>query len=310
MNKSLVPALITVALLSGTAFAASSEVEVRLILDEKNILPATPTGLRIAVVNHGEEPLHLPGAVSLVARDAVGKMFTLHEFNMTGSLAAPVPEEVRVVPARGSQELRFDPSNAVAGSPWLMDERLWKPGSYRLRAVLASEIRPDGTFDAGTSLVSDEETLTVVGPTGEDATVWAWMQGQKWNEQAWMMRGGDLAKFIIPEHSQSQYTLFVARFVPQSDGPAPLHAELVARFPNHSFTDQVRLLQVHGYKEAAGIAYRQKDLYHSANDWDQARTIASGLVRNSRSAKVRALAKDLLDRMPTRDQVTKKPEAP
>jgi hypothetical protein len=70
----------------------------------------------------------------------------------------------------------------------------------------------------------------------------------------------------------------------------------------------MRLLQVWGYQEAASLAYRQKDLYHAANDWELARAIASDLVNNSGSSHVRASAKELLDRTPTCEQVMKKPE--
>jgi hypothetical protein len=307
--KAFFAALMTLLLIAGAALAASPDAEVRLALDEKNILPATPTGLRITVLNHGREQLQLPPSISLIATDAAGKTFTLRVLSLARSLAAPVPQELRAVPVDGSQQLRFDPSNAVAGSPWLMDERLWKPGSYRLRAVLAPEVRPDGTFDATTALVSNEESLTVIAPTDDDAAVWRWMQRQKWNEQAWIWRGGQLAKFVMREHPKSQYALFIALYVPQNDGPVPLHSDLVARYPNHSFTDQVRLLQIQAYQRSIDLAYRQADLYRAANESDQARAIASDLVRNSRSSNVRAFAKELLDRTPPREQLMKRPES-
>src|SRR5437870_3820410 len=66
MNKTFIVALTTLLLTAGAASAASSETEVQLALDESSILPAAPTGLRVTVLNHGQEPLQLPPSLALI----------------------------------------------------------------------------------------------------------------------------------------------------------------------------------------------------------------------------------------------------
>ena len=190
-----------------------------------------------------------------------------------------------------------------------MDQRLWTPGVYRLRAVLAPEVKPDGSFDEASALRSDENALTVALPSPEDAAVWGWMREQKWDEQSWGMRPWQFAKFVNQYHPKSQYMLYAAIYLPKKgEGPSPILLELVNRFPNKSFTEQVKLLIVQYYERSESLARHQSNLYVAANESDEARAIASELMHNSRSSNVRAFAKELLDRIPTREQLTKKPE--
>ncbi|MEA2240305.1 MAG: hypothetical protein QOC81_5029 [Thermoanaerobaculia bacterium] len=310
MHRTLSAALFCVAFVSSAAFA-STATSVRLILDERSLLPGTPTGLSVIVSNPGEEELQLPPVLWLVAMNDAGKTFTVRSFTMSTETAGGqlLPEHLRTVASHASRELRFDPAIGIVGSPWFMDQRLWTPGRYRLRAVLAPDVKPNGSFDGTSALVSDENILTVVLSSPEDAAVWEWMRDQKWDEQSWVNRPWQLAKFVNQSHPKSQYMLFAAIFLPRDgEGPSPVVIELVKRFPNKSFTEQVKLLIVQYYEQAESTARQQSNLYVAANASDEARTIASELVRNSRSSNVRAFAKELLDRIPTREQLLKKPE--
>jgi hypothetical protein len=319
MNRMLIATLFSI-LIASAAIAGSPAADVRLVLDESSVLPGTPTGLTVIVTNRGEEELQLPIFLWLTARNESGQTFRVRRFNAAGwtndsseIVAAVVPEPLRTIPAGASRELRFDPSSVIFGSPWFTDASLSTPGRYRLRAVLAPDVKRDGTFDAATALVSNEETLTTGVTSDEDAAVWQWMRtvgGSKWGEAEWTAHSRELATFVMKNHPQSQYALFTAVFLPlvAENEPSPTLAEQTKRFPNKSYTDQLKLLIVHYLQQTSSVAYRRHDLYRAANESDEARGIASQLLQNSRSSNVRASAKELLDRIPTREQLMKKPE--
>jgi hypothetical protein len=309
MNQMLITAFFA-ALFSASLASGGTKVSVRLVLDERSLLPGTPTGLSVTVNNPGEEELHLPPFVWLVATNDDGQTFTVRTSTMShGTAGAAVPEELRTVAPHASRELRFDPIIGMVGSPWFMDQRLWTPGHYHLQVVLAPEVKSDGSFEPATALVSDENALAVALPSVEDAAVWEWMREQKWDEQSWGLRPWQLANFVNRNHPKSQYMLFAAIFLPRNgEQPSSTLIELVKRFPDHSFAEQVKLLIVQYYEQAESTARHQSNLYMAAAESDDARAIASELMQNSRSSNVRATAKELLDRIPTREQLLKKPE--
>lgn len=190
-----------------------------------------------------------------------------------------------------------------------MDSRLWRPGFYRVRAVLAPEVTPDGTFDPATALVSNEETLNVSLPSEDDAAVWSWMREQKWSESAWSMRPWQLANFVLKYHPKSLYALYTAMYVKKAaEGPSPAVIDAVRRYPNKPFTDQLKLLLDQEYEQAQSLARQQANFEQAAYESDRARAMASDLAKNSRSANVRAYARELLDRIPSREQLRRKPQ--
>lgn len=313
MNRMFIVTLFSI-LIASAAFAGSPAAEVQLMLDESSVLPGTPTGLTVLVTNRGDETLELPAALWLTATNPAGQTFTLRKFSFSDEIASVVPEQVRIIPSGTSRELRFDPIVFMVGSPWLMDQRLSAPGQYRLQVVFAPAMKGDGTFDAAKSISSKPELFTVSTPSGEDAAVWHWMQEHKWEERAWLTRPNEFASFVMKNHPQSQYALFAAVFLPRhsdepmrTNEPTPMLLEQVKRFPNKAFTDQVKLLLIQYYQQALDFASRSY-IYRAADDSDAARALARELIQESRSSNVRASAKDLVDRIPTREQLLKKPE--
>ncbi len=295
-----------------TAFGAPPAAQARLVIDDTSILPATPTGVTVTVLNTGPTVLHLPSALWLTATSEAGQTFMLRSstlFHEDGG-AEVIPEALRTIVPNASAELRFDPSIAVVGSRWFMDNQIWAPGRYRLRAVFSPGVKADGTYDASAAIVSDEQTLTVAVHSADDAAVWRWLREQKWNEQAWLSRPSELARFVMKEHSSSEYALFVALYLPvANDQPSPAFDELIKRFPAKSFTEQVKLRRIFHYQQSSTLAYRHADLYRAVNDAEAGRELASGLVQSSHSSTVRAAAKDYLDHIPTRERLMEKPES-
>lgn len=312
MHRVLIATLFSILFIASNAVAASPAAEVRLVLDEASVLPGTPTGLSVMVINRGHEELQLPPFLWLVAKNDVGDTFTLRAQLTTDGEAEAVPTEKRTIEAGRSREFRYDPTFAIVASPWLTDDRL-SPGRYHLRAVFAPEVKPDGRFDSNNAIASGEEVLTVSLESPEDVAVWEWLRkagGGKWGDRAWLSPRVDFADFVMKNYPTSHYALFAAPFLPMRDygEPSPVLEEQARRFPKKSFTDQVKLLLMQYHVQALDTACHHSDMSRAAEHSDAARAIASQLVRNSRSSNVRSSAKELLDRVPTREQLLKKPE--
>jgi hypothetical protein len=295
-----------------TVFAAAPVAEVRLALDENVILPGTPTGLTVIITNHGEGTLEVPSALWLTATNDAGQTFILPAAMTTDGTATPVPGGLRTLAPGASRELRFDPSPVVVGSPWFGDGRVSGPGRYQLRAVLAEDVKRDGTFDAETAMSSKEETLTVTASSDEDVAVWTWMHSvaPSWTERTWDKHSREFADYVMRNHPRSQYALFAAAFLPMRDHgePSPVLEEQTRLYPNKAFTDQLKLLIIQYHIQALHTARHRSDMFKASSESDAARALATELMRDSRSSTVRASAKGYFDNSPTRESLLKKPE--
>lgn len=309
MNRTFIATLFSL-LVGAAAFAASPAPDVRLALDETALLPGTPTGVTVTIANSGDHEVRLPSSLWLTAADEAGKTFTLRASEASDGAAAGVAPEARIVPARSSRELRFDPVFFILGSPWFLDERL-TPGRYRVRAVFAPLVHPDGTFDAASAVASNEQELTIAAASDEDRAVWQWMLqkgGGKWGQREWAQYYRDFGEFVARDHPRSEYALFAAAFQPHAHGEVPaMLAEQVGRFPSRSFSDQAKLLLVQIHQQGMSTARLQANMQRAAEESDAARALASELLNNSRSSRVRASARELLEGIPTREQLMQKP---
>ena len=292
------------------ASLAHAAADVRLMLDESKILPGTPTGFTIVVSNPEATPLQLPPALWLVATDDDVATFRVSAYSASDNAAIPVPAAERTVPAGGTREFRLDPSPVLVGSPWFTDGRLSNPGRYHLRAVFAPNVEPNGEFNAAHALASKDELLTIAVESPEDAAVWDWMQSKgrgKWGQSEWMSQ--PFADFVMKQYPQSNYALYAAIFLPRDERmQSPAIAAAVARFPNKSYSDQLRLMMVQYHQQAADIL-RRSDIPAAAEHAEAARKIATELSARSRSTNVRAQAQRHLAETPTRAQLLQQPQA-
>ena len=291
------------------AFNVPANADVRLAIDEASVLPGTPTGFTIIITNPGKKAIQVPPALWLIATNEDFQTFRVSAYNSSDTAAMIIPDEQRTIAAGGQREFRYDPSTVLAGSPWFSDGRLSKPGKYRLRAVVAPEVQPNGQFNAAGAFASDEQPLTVAVESDDDAAVWKWMDERGlWEKDPWTSVPPEFAEFVMKEHPESGYALFAAIFIRHRQQKMPLLAEQAERFARKSFADQAKLLlaQFHSLTVAE---LSQSDMKRAADASDTARHIASELERNSRSSNVRAQARDLLRQTPTREQLMRQPKA-
>ena len=301
---------ITIALFTALLAATVVNAGVRLSLDESKILPGTPTGFTIAVTNTEAAPLQLPPALWLVATDEDVNTFLVSAYNLSDSAAITLPEAQRTVAPGETREFRFDPSPVLVGSPWFTDGRLSNPGKYRLRAVFAPEVQADGEFNAAYGMASDEAMLTIGVDSPEDAAVWAWMKDHgrgKWGQNEWLSR--PFADFVMKNHPASSYALYAAIFQKRDEqGMNPALLDQAARFPDKSYSDQLKLVVAQYHQQAADIL-RRSDANAAAEQAEAARKIASELASKSRSSAVRAHAERLLREVPSREVWMQKRQA-
>ena len=282
--------------LAAVSVLAADTATVRLVLDEESVLPGTPTGLSVYVSS--ARTLDLPQKLWILATNEAGETFTLRAQPTSDGLGADVPEEMRRVSAGRTRELRFDPTPVVAGSPWLTDDRLL-PGRYTLRAVLAPNVEPDGTYDFGGALVSGEVALRVATESEEDAAVWQWMQeqgGGRWGDRAWIAPRADFARYVMNEHPESHYALFAAPFLPMRGHgePNPVVEEQARRYPKKAFSEQLKTLLIQYHVQALRTARQRADAVRVQAESNAIRALATELAQTGRSSLVRAQAKEIL----------------
>lgn len=288
----------------------ATAAEVRLALDESSVLPGTPTGFTITVTNPEKHALQLPAGLWLVATNDEFETFRVSQYGASDGAAATVPEMERSIAVGGTREFRFDPSVVLVGSPWFTDGRLSRPGTYRLRAVFAPEVAPDGTYNAAHGLASKEVELKVETTSDDDAAVWRWMEERgrgSWGQNAWLSQAGEFAKFVMANHPQSSYALYAAIYLPRPE-MMPILLEQTRRFPEKSFSDHAKFLLAHYHWEEFGMLSRS-DARASADEADASRRLASEVATTTRSSLLRKSAQDLLAKTPTREQLLRSAKA-
>lgn len=295
--------MITIALFTALMTAPLINADVRLMLDESTVLPGTPTGFTIVVTNPGKTALQLPSALWLVATDEDVETFRVSPYNVSDNPGIWISPERRIVPPGETREFRFDPSNVVAGSTWFTDGRLSPPGKYRLRAVFAPNVEANGDFNAAHALASKEELLSIAVESDDDAAVWEWMKTKgrgQWGQDEWLSQ--PFWDFVWKNHPESSYALYAVIFLPVQyhEQRNDLLLEQANRFPQKSYSDQLKLYVVREHQQAADI-FRRSDLSAAADEAEAARKLASELVANSRSSTVRAEAQRLLAAIPKRE---------
>jgi hypothetical protein len=290
--------------------AASGPIDVKLTLDEASVLPRMPTGLTITVTNGSDKGLHLPSAIFLLATNEAGETVVLNAYS--GSMAvAHVAEAERDIAPGASHEFRFDAESVSVGSPWLVDSRLSKPGTYRLRAVFGEtqtdpgavidNVTQQGEFDRSNGLFSDVAMLRVAVVSDEDRAVWQWLKDRP--GEGPIPTG--FPSFVIDQHPQSGYALYASVWYGPTDfeTKATLMQGVIKRFKPSPFTEQVQLNLLQRYRIAAMDSQGGHRVKEAADRYQKARDLAADLIENAHSAVVRKQAKGFLETTPTHEEV-------
>ena len=157
---------------------------VRLDVTPSRTLPSIPVTLRVTMENTARQRAELPREVFLLVTPEGGEPFVarnatrgagINESN--GAIFVKYWPETFVEP-RKTVTLEIEPDGAFGVPLWFEDERIHRPGRYRLEVLLGYGVATDTRFRAlEHALVrSTPATLEVSEPQGDDATVWAALQ--------------------------------------------------------------------------------------------------------------------------------------
>jgi hypothetical protein len=189
---------------------------------------------------------------------------------------------------------------------WFWDDRLNRPGVYTLQLIAEPNPPSDGNRVYDPLLLNDPDflkervissaaTLTIREPEGEDAKVWQAMQeaapGHIWNAGLFATHGFWLANYVWQNHPTSHYLHEVGTLVSHSD-PEQVFRALQAAIdmdPQGPRSDLLRfVLAAYHRRRAEEIALVDGDLGKAVAQANQARTIFQTLMRDTKSATVRA----------------------
>jgi hypothetical protein len=294
--------------LACTEVLASPQVQVRLELYETTVLPGTPTGLAMEVVNLGDSPVVLPSGVWLTAELPAGEVVVLKSIGTAEEPGFRISPDDRSLAPGETRSFHFDVPPTMQLMIWLLDERLGQPGDYLLRAVISDTVDEAGRFDPLTSAVSNTARLTVEEPVGADAVVWQWMlekAGGVWGWTSWNHYIGRLAQFALDNYPQSRYALFSAMSYPVRDLDLQnrLIEKVIDLHSDVSYAQSLRLGLAGRYQQQVNF---ETDLEVQQRKAARALEIATDLSENARSVNLRVHAARIMKSTPTPQELAER----
>jgi hypothetical protein len=202
---------LTLAVMALAATAAGGQIRLDFALDPAQSLPGIPVTFRVRAINMGSAPATLK-AVTLRLERRDGDQWvpiTLLGWEHRGWGTAlpqePIETEAELQPAPGTTlapgaELVLDYLAGPTSPPWLTHPDLLRPGVFQLRLVTWSP----GEVE---EIISNEVTLTIQTPTGQDAGAWDLIKGS----QHIMLQRGSFAEQLWSLYPDSIYTSITPR---------------------------------------------------------------------------------------------------
>ena len=280
------------------AWEASAALQLTLRLGSPTTVPGLTGGIWLDVRNNGTAPAQIPSFAALQVRTESGQEFIApggdpgyHElvdnppgpylafqFPLLGRSAVLQPDETRTFLLHEGY-----------GSPWMCDPRLETPGAYRLRVV--ADERISGVRLAGLSRVLDQEglagpvvsnevTLTVRAPQGDDAVVWGMRIDRGAGVCRWTFIGRE--DQILERYPRSSYAQFL---YPQNFRRKPEAARIqhlersIAVNPEHPIAETRRVELAEIYIQRAYAAARAEQLQQALVDLEKGRELLLGVLQ-------------------------------
>jgi hypothetical protein len=280
------------------ASAASASLQLTLRLGSSTALPGVSGGMWLDVRNNGPSPAKIPTYSALEVRTASGEAFIppgnsggywgeMHYVNPGPALAFELVLGGRSPMLEPDQTRTFFLHSGWC-DPWLGDPRMEKPGTYRLRLVADDRIM--GNRLKGLSRVLDQEglvspvvsnevTLTIKEPEGDDAKVWGMRIDRGRGSCRWTFIG--LEDQILQQYPRSPYAQFLH---PRNFEYMPEEAKIehlersIAINPQHPIAESRRVELGHIYISRAYRAASARQLQKALVELDKGREILLGVV--------------------------------
>ena len=260
------------------AFPAAAELRLTIGPDVVLALPAISHEITVTIENQGASPVQIENRFALrVWPHGAEDFVALGGF---GEDTALMFDGMKTTTLRPGESLEFLVPEATA--PWKCDTEMWSPGTYRVQ-LLSPEA------------ASNEITLVVENPEGEDAAVWDWVSQRK--EYGCSAVWSGLVDYVWEHQRASSYAFYTP--------PYPHHGtpeERIAVFersisvdPGNPLADRYRLMVAESHQDLAGRLVSERRLEEALVHADAARELLEELME-SRELYVKSEATRLLGR--------------
>lgn len=218
-----------------SAFSAlgvdASPIRLTVAVEPAAELPAIPVTLRVQATNPTDVPVTFGNVIALQVVPLHGEPFAATGGPRTGAVTSfPwMPNEITLAPG----ETRDLTIWASSDTPFFgYEKRLWRPGSYQLQIVISPELARLRDMDVrvladevelSDPILSNEVTLTVLEPQGDDAKVYALIQ----STEGWW--DAELASMIWRDYSHTRYAPYA---VPQGGNEIAAYEAAISKAPD------------------------------------------------------------------------------
>lgn len=190
------------------------------------------------------------------------------------------------------------------------DRRLYEPGEYRLQLFIDRELRGLGYLSVQVlsgnerlvdPIISNEVTLTVSAPEGDDAAVFAMMKSLR-DPRVW---SAELAERIWSEFPNSRYAPYaVPSNLSDRTREAALLEAAIAKAPNALVADWHRLYLAE-LRDDIRSPKNDDELRQTLEMAEYIRNLLDDLVKRGRDPQLLAMAKKALSEVPTRENLVR-----
>lgn len=274
--------------------AAANPIQLTLTLEPAQALPGVPVTFRVTAVNTGSEVATLVPEVRLQVTTEADKTFIAYPQarGEANTVLFPVPDGVASIELAAGEVRRLDFFAGPNTPPWFCDERLQRPGTYRLR-LRADMVRSGSdVWDAvADPSVSNEAVLTITTPSGTDAEAWTLIRDTNlcmgWDEHA---------QTLWSQYPDSVYTSMAVRPSAARDRVAEMASlqATLAKNPPVGFADSLKLSIANRHVMFMERAITAGDVQAAFEHTEAARVLLEELVGKETEFSIKTAAEQSL----------------
>jgi hypothetical protein len=279
------------------AIPASGAVDVSLLIQQQEILPAMPVAFSVTI--QSDRAIDLPAHILFLGSkaDEPSNEFLLDAVPSTsGPSFASVLEKDRHLAAGEKRAIVFD---GDFGDVYFNDARLFFTGEYLVRVVLADGL-PVLPLTEEPTLVSQRVPFNVTLPSKADQAVWEWMLerngGRGWNGLNFLMREAELATYVFHHQRESNFLPYIIMSLPLEDrdrGALPsLIEEATKKFPSSPHLDVLKINAAR-WLEYEAMYYASRDSERAAASADRAKLWSQDVALHGRTSQLRERGRQL-----------------
>ena len=285
-----IPPMLCAFALLVVASASANPVRLTLAVEPAQSLPGIPVTFRVTAINTSTSsvPVSLPSYVRLeMTSGAVTSIVYPGARGERDLVPFPLFGGAAVIELEPGEERSLDYFAAPGSPPWFCDERLQRPGTYRLRLRADRELSEGSWVPSLDPSISNEVLLTINAPSGTDAEVWTLIGGGN------VCLGWDRhAATLWSQFPDSIYTSMTVRPSPRRDRAAELASleATLAKNPPTGFADALKQSIAHRHISLMERAIINGDVHSAFEHSEMAREMFEDLASKDTEAEIKAAA--------------------